>query len=49
MSVNKKVKGVKTWLKENGYTAEQIQAFWDELIDLNATVRALHNSGVNWD
>ena len=45
----KKIKGLKIWLKENGYTAEQMQAFWDELIDSNAKVRALHNSGVNWD
>lgn len=44
-----KVKGLNTWLKENGYTYEQMQAYWDELIEINVTVKALHKSGVNWD
>ena len=30
---NKKVRGVKKWLKESGYTEEQMQSFWDELTE----------------
>ena len=45
----RRVTGLKKWLKENGYTEEQMQAYWDELIEINSTVRALHRSGLNWD
>lgn len=46
---NKKVRGVKKWLKENGYTEAQMQSFWDELIPLNSKIRMWHNMGFNWD
>ena len=49
MAEKKKTRGVKKWLKENGYTEEQMQAFWDELIPINKTVKALYNTGYNWD
>ena len=26
-----------------------MQAFWDELIPINKTVKALYNTGYNWD
>ena len=45
----KKVVGLKKWLKENNRTPEEMQKYWDELIEINSTVRALHNSGYNWD
>lgn len=45
----KKIKGLRVWLKENNYTYEEMQRYWDELIEINSTVRALHNSGLNWD
>lgn len=47
---NKKVKGLKTWLKQNNYTYEQMQAYWDELISLGHTkVQMLSKAGLNWD
>ena len=49
MAEKKKTRGVKKWLKENGYTEEQMQAFWDELIPINKTVEALYDTGYNWD
>lgn len=42
-------KDTKSFLERTGYSREQMQAFWDELIPINATVKALHNSGFNWD
>lgn len=45
----KKIKGLKNWLKENNRTVDEMQRYWNELIELNSTVRALHNSGLNWD
>lgn len=49
MAEPKRIKGLKKWLKEHNYTEEQMQAWWDELIEINSTVKALHNSGFNWD
>jgi len=44
-----KIKGLQTWLKAHGYTYDQMQAYWDELIEINPTVEALHRIGINWD
>lgn len=49
MAEKKKIKGLKKWLKENGYTEEQMQAFWDELIPINKTIAAMNRVGLNWD
>lgn len=45
-----KIKGLKTWLKENGYTSEQMQAYWDELLELeHQKVKLFARMGKNWD
>lgn len=42
-------KDIKPLLKELGYTWEQMQAFWDECIEINFKIKALANSGKNWN
>lgn len=42
-------KDIKPLLKELGYTWEQMQAFWDECIEINWKVRMISNSGKNWN
>lgn len=49
MAEHKRTRGLKKWLKENHYTEEQMQAYWNELIGLNSVVTALSRSGINWD
>ena len=49
MPAGKKIVGLRKWLKEHNRTPEEMQKYWDELIEINSTVRALHNSGFNWD
>ena len=49
MGEHKRVKGLKKWLKENGYTEEQMQAYWDENIGINSKVTSLSKAGINWD
>lgn len=45
-----KIRGLKTWLKENGYTTEQMQAYWDELLELeHQKVKLFSRMGKNWD
>lgn len=41
-------KEVRALIKEMGYTADQMQAFWDELKEVNSKVKMLSNNGVNW-
>ena len=40
---------IKLFLKETGYTKEDMQRFWDECKETNSTVRALDKNGVTWD
>ena len=42
-------KDIKPLLKELGYTWEQMQAFWDECIDINWKVGMIAKSGKNWN
>ena len=41
-------KEVKEWLKENGYTIEQMDKFWEEAISFNIKVAALSEAGKTW-
>lgn len=38
----------KQWMKENGYTEKQVDAFWQENIETNFIIRNLHNHGMSW-
>lgn len=42
-------KEIKPWLKENGYTWDDMDRFWEELIQTNPKVSQLAKSGVTWD
>lgn len=42
-------KDIKPLLKELGYTWDQMQAFWDECIEVNWKIKMLSNSGKNWN
>ena len=42
-------KDIKPLLKELGYTWEQMQAFWDECIEINWNVGILSKNGRNWN
>ena len=42
-------KDIKPLLKELGYTWEQMQAFWDECIEINWKVGIIAKSGKNWN
>lgn len=39
---------IKAYLKETGYTNEDMQGFWDNLKETNSKVKQLSNSGINW-
>lgn len=41
-------KEVRTWLKESGYTVEQMDKFWEEAISFNTKVDAISKSGKTW-
>lgn len=36
------------WMKENGYTEQQMDEFWDENIGTNPVVRNLNQHGMSW-
>lgn len=38
----------KQWMKDNGYTEKQMDAFWLDNIDTNWIIRNLNNSGMTW-
>jgi integrase len=38
----------KQWMKENGYTEKQMDAFWAENIESNPIVRNLNSHGMSW-
>jgi hypothetical protein len=38
----------KQWMKENGYTEKQMDAFWLDNIDTNWIIRNLNNNGMTW-
>lgn len=40
---------INKWLKENGYTWEMMQAFWDECIPTNPIIANASKNGINWD
>lgn len=40
---------INKWLKENGYTWEMMQAFWDESIPTNPIIANASKNGINWD
>ena len=44
-------KELKSLIKDMGYTYEEMQAFWDELVqnELNSKVCMLAKNGINWD
>lgn len=41
-------KEINAFLKETGYTWEQMQEFWNENIEINFKVKLLHNNKKNW-
>lgn len=41
-------KEVRTWLKESGYTIQQMDDFWKEAISFNIKVAAISESGRTW-
>lgn len=41
-------KEIKAWLKENNYTMEQIDKFWEECCEVNNKCLLLKNNGVSW-
>ena len=41
-------KEINIWLKENGYTKEQVTQYWDECCEINWKCRMLRDSGKNW-
>lgn len=42
-------KEIKPWLKENGYTWDDMDKLWEELKQTNPKVSQLAKSGVTWD
>lgn len=38
----------KQWMKENGYTEKQMDAFWEENIETNPIIRNLNSHGMSW-
>ena len=42
-------KEINKFLKESGYTYEDMQKFWNDCINTNTTVKLLSNSGINWN
>ena len=38
----------KQWMKENGYTEKQMDAFWEENIESNPIIRNLNSNGMTW-
>ena len=38
----------KQWMKENGYTEKQMDAFWQENIESNPIIRNLSSYGMTW-
>lgn len=38
----------KQWLKDNGYTEKQIDAFWEDCRSTNRVINAISNSGGTW-
>lgn len=42
-------KEIKQFLKDTGYTEEDMINFWNECIETNPTIRSLDRSGVTWD
>lgn len=44
-----KQKEINQWLKENHYTKEDIDKFWDELKITNSKVKNLSQRGIPWD
>lgn len=38
----------KQWMKENGYTEKQMDAFWEENIESNPIIRNLSSYGMTW-
>ena len=41
-------KEIKDWLKESGYTVQQMDKFWEEAISFNIKVAALSEAGKTW-
>lgn len=41
-------KEIKAFLKESNFTENDMQNFWDKLIETNKKCKHLHNSGMNW-
>ena len=38
----------KQWLKDNGYTEKQIDAFWEDCRSTNRVINAISNEGGTW-
>lgn len=38
----------KAWMKENGYTVAQMDAFWEENADTNVVIKACKSAGKTW-
>lgn len=42
-------KEINSFLKENNYTIDDMQKFWDDCLETNTTVKALDKQGITWD